>query len=109
MRLLLVAAVLAVPVAARATPVYLECTITDGNHPVVWNVTLDEAQSTVDYVIPELNVAQKTRAIFSPDKVMFNGLTISRLDLSMSRPPVLAGYPTDKGQCKLIEPPARKF
>lgn len=98
------------PAAVTAAPVYLECVMSTGQKDVLWNVTLDEATSSVAYTIPEMNVAKKLPGIFSPDKVLFDTMSISRVDLSFVRSFNIAGISrTDVGQCKIPTTPARKF
>lgn len=109
MKLALALIAIGLPAVANAAPVYLECTLTDGNRDLAWNVTLDEERAAVDYVIPSINVAQKAKAIFTPEKVMFNGMEISRVDLTITRKPILEGGRTDKGQCRIPAPVKRAF
>lgn len=100
------------PAAASAAPVYLECMMTlgSGQKETQWNVTLDEAAGNVAYTIPELGVAKKAQAIYAPDKVRFDSMEISRVDLTFTRTLNLLGdIKRDQGQCKMAPTPARKF
>lgn len=100
------------PAAAFAAPVYLECMMTlgKGQKETQWNVTLDEAAGTVAYTIPELGTAKKSQGIFAPDKVRFDAMEISRVDLTFTRTINLLGdIQRDQGQCKMAPTPARKF
>lgn len=105
------ALILLVPAVALAEPVYLDCTITSGaKGDVVWNVTLDESQGIVAWVVPALNTKRKVPAVFTADKVTFDSMEISRVDLSLVRTvSVLGETRVDRGQCKLVKPPARQF
>ncbi|PTU32250.1 hypothetical protein [Stenotrophobium rhamnosiphilum] len=101
---------LAVAFVAEAAPVYLECTMTDGQKDLTWNVVTDEANGTISYSIPELGTASKYPAVFSPDKVVFSSMEISRIDLSFKRTSnILGDVKTDVGQCKLATAPKRQF
>lgn len=100
--------------AALSEPVYLDCLIStnseaDGKQ-ALWHVTLDESTSSVSYRIPELNVIERTTAVFTADKVTFRSIEISRVDLSMIRRTEVLGvkFHAD-GQCKLVDAPPRKF
>lgn len=106
-----IAALLLAPLAAIADPVYLECTITSGaKGDVVWEVTLDESQGTASTVVEALNTRSKLQAVFTADKVTFGSVVISRKDLSMVRSVTILGETkTDRGQCKLVQAPVRKF
>jgi hypothetical protein len=92
----------------NAAPVYLECVMTDTQRIVTWNVVMDEDNGTVSYSIPEMNTASKYPAVFSPDKVVFSTMEISRIDLSFKRTLSILGR-TDTGQCKLADVPKRQF
>ena len=107
-RFALATCVLAMPLYSVATPVYLDCVITNGQGTdLTWNVTLDEEQGVATWVIPAMKVSQRKLAIFSPNDVTFSGITISRIDLSMTRPNELHNT-VDKGQCKKATPPAQR-
>lgn len=97
--------------AAHAAPIYLTCTMTSGQEDLHWDVTLDEAGGTVSYAIPSLNVLQKYPAVFTPDKVLFDTMEISRVDLTLKRTTkILDEVRVDIGRCALATPPAkRKF
>lgn len=95
---------------SKATPVYLDCTMSNGKKELTWNVTLDEVGGTVSYAIPEMGVAQKYTAVFTPNKVVFHSMEISRIDLSFKRTSNILGQTeTDTGQCKLADVPKRQF
>lgn len=94
------AAMSMVPAIAQAQPVYLECMLTG----MQWNVMLNAETAMVSWEFPANGRAYSGRGIFTADKVLFNGITISRSDLSITRPMDRQFYPQDdKGQCKLIE------
>ncbi|NFV80700.1 hypothetical protein [Magnetospirillum aberrantis] len=100
------------PAAASAAPVYLECMMTlgSGQKETQWNVTLDEAAGSVAYTIPELGTAKKALGIFTADKVRFDTMEISRIDLTFTRTINLLGeVKRDQGQCKMAPTPTRKF
>lgn len=95
---------------ANGAPVYLECTMTNSQKDIQWNVALDEANGTVSYSVQELGIASKHPAVFSPEKVVFNSMEISRVDLSFKRTiQILSDIRTDTGRCKLAEAPKRQF
>lgn len=90
--------------------VYLECAMSNGVDDVMWTVTLDEKNSTASYSIPEVGAASKRAAVFTPEKVTFDSIEISRTDLSIRRTVNIRGaLKSDLGQCKLAKPPQRKF
>ena len=110
MKSCIVAAAFFVATTANAAPVYLECAMTNGQKVVTWNVALDEANGTVSYSVPEMGTASKHPAVFSPDKVVFNSMEISRVDLSFKRTVnILGDIRADTGQCKLADAPKRQF
>ncbi|WP_431286779.1 hypothetical protein [Roseateles chitinivorans] len=110
MKMTITLSMLALPLICSAAPVELTCIITSGEKDVEWKVSLDEAAGTASYSIPELNVNQKYKAIFTEDKVVFNGMEISRVDLSFKRTINILGKITeDKGQCKKAAPIKREF
>lgn len=97
--------------SANATPTYLTCMMTTGQELVRWDVTLDEAAATASYAIPSLNVVQTFPAVFTPDKVLFDAMEISRVDLTLKRTvKIVDETRVDTGQCSLAAPaPKRKF
>jgi hypothetical protein len=90
--------------------VYLECAMTNGTDDVMWKVTLDEKNGTASYSIPQVGAVSKRTAVFTPEKVTFDSIEISRIDLSIKRTVNIRGaLKSDLGQCKLANPPKRKF
>ena len=95
--------------SANATPTYLTCMMSTGQELVRWDVTLDEAAATASYSIPSLNVIQSFPAVFTPEKVLFSTMEISRVDLTLKRTvQILDEKRVDTGQCSLVAPPKRR-
>lgn len=74
--------------AAPAGPIYLTCTSTQRSGAVVnWKLGLDERRGTVD-IATDLYGGRfdgVEEASFSPLAVTFDGMTLSRVDMSMTR------------------------
>ncbi|OWP73519.1 hypothetical protein CEC48_00070 [Pseudomonas sp. K2I15] len=102
---------LTLPALCQASPVYLECFMTNGTKPVLWNITLDESLGSASYVISSMDVARKESAVFTANNVVFSSMEISRTDLSFKRTTDFLGKTTvDIGQCKVAPKAAeRKF
>lgn len=97
--------------AAAPAPVYLQCITLQKGEPTNWEITLNEAQGTVDYYT-DVSGQQRRAARYTADKVFFINFTLSRIDLSISRPLVsMTGEPQgyETGKCRLIQKPARAF
>jgi len=95
---------------AAAETVYLDCTMTNGTEDVIWKVILDEKNQTASYSIPGVGAVSKHAAVFLPEKVSFDAIVINRIDLSITRTVNLNGsVKSDQGQCKIADPPKRKF
>ena len=109
-------AALAMASPAMAAPVYLDCRLRagsdDGGAPeLLWHITLNEETGTVSWTIPESDVADTARAVFTADEVRWNSLTINRTTLAFTRrfswP---SGQPlTTHGRCQLVRRPSRQF
>jgi hypothetical protein len=96
--------------SANAAPTYLTCMMTTSQELVRWDVTLDEAAAKASYSIPSLNVVQTLPAVFTPDKVLFGTMEISRVDLTLKRTvKILDEVRVDTGQCSLAPAPKRQF
>jgi len=96
--------------ASAPPPVYLECDMSNGAENVIWRVTLDEKHGTASYSIPDVGAVSKTAAVFTPEKVSFDFIEISRIDLSIKRTVNIRGaVKSDLGQCKITNRPRRKF
>lgn len=94
---------------AHAAPTYLTCMMTTSQELVRWDVTLDEASAKASYSIPSLNVVQTLPAVFTPEKVIFGNLEISRVDLTLKRTvKILDETRVDTGQCTLAAPPPKR-
>lgn len=94
MRFLVAVALILIPSAANAAPVYLKCQLDLGaeagdrgdlaaKSPM--DVTLNEEAGTVTYYFPDNNRAFTVRGVFRADKVTFNGFTIDRTNLEFIR------------------------
>ena len=96
---------------AYGAPTHLTCMMSTGQEMVRWDVTLDEAAATASYSIPSLNVLQTFPAVFTPEKVLFSTMEISRVDLTLKRTvKILDETRVDTGKCSLAAPPKkRKF
>ena len=96
--------------AAPAGIVYLECeTVHPNNGARSMQVTLNEQAGTVDYttsVGPQRRPAQ-----FTANEVRFIGYTLSRVDLTITRPVEQLGryQGMERGQCRMIPTQARAF
>ena len=91
-------------------PIYLDCNLTNGASDIVWNVRLDESTNSVSYSIPGVAAASNRPALFSPEKVVFDSIEISRIDLSFKRTANIEGsIKADTGPCHLADLPARQF
>ena len=105
------------PVNVHAEPVYLNCQVIDtaGGKTSI-DITLDEANQLVSYVIVDTGRTTKTTGVFSADRVFFIGTgsielqyTINRVDLSFQRTIPLLNT-VDKGKCSIVQVPRnRKF
>lgn len=92
---------------ADAAPVYLDCHL-EGGHD--WHMTIDETNHEVSYSIPDLEVLERKAAVFGPREVTFDGITVDRVDLHMTRTvEVLGAIRSNRGQCVLVKAPARAF
>ena len=92
---------------ALANPVYLTCTLTDNGGESVFDVQLNETNGTVSYFIHRNGMTVQKRAVFTPDRVTFNGFAIDRRTLEFSRDNTGSAFysagdpPTDVGQCAI--------
>jgi hypothetical protein len=112
MKFILAAGLYCFVIVAHAAPetVYLDCAMTNGTEDVIWKVILDEKSQTASYSIPGLGAVSKHAAIFLPEKVSFDAIVISRIDLSITRTVNVGGsVKSDQGQCKISDPPKRQF
>ena len=102
---------------ARAAPVYLECLLSGGGNSgdVLWNITLNEETSTVSWTIPAMDVANNSRAVFTPDEVRWDSsistFTINRSDLTFTRTLNMGGGTPHitRGRCRLAAQRRRAF
>jgi hypothetical protein len=95
---------------AAAKTVYLDCAMTNGTKVVTWKVILDEKNQTASYSIPGVGAVSKHAAVFLPEKVSFDSIVISRIDLSITRTVNVSGsVKSDQGQCKIADRPQTKF
>ena len=105
--------------SVHAEPVYLACHVIDtqGKKTRI-DITLDEANQHVSYLIVDTGLTQKTTGVFSADRVFFVSdpgtvieiqNTIDRVNLSFQRAlPRLNSV--DKGMCSIVQAPKnRKF
>jgi hypothetical protein len=102
---------LALAAAAPAGIVYLECDITHPNNGTrTMQVALNEQAGTVDYTTRTAGT-QRRPASFSADAVRFIGFTLSRVDLSITRPVEQLGryQGTETGRCRIVQQQARAF
>jgi hypothetical protein len=88
--------------AAVAGPIDLTCTVPYGPTTTEWAITLDQQAGTATWHIAATDTSVTRPASFLPDKVIFNGLWVSRTDLSFHRG-------TEVGQCRIAEVANRKF
>ncbi|NIJ34951.1 hypothetical protein [Sphingomonas oligoaromativorans] len=111
-------ALIIIPCAAQAAPIYLKCQLNPGAtgggggddliSKAPMDVTLNEEAGTVTYLFPGVGRAYTVRAAFTSDKVTFNGFTVNRTnfvfqrDMSALQAP---GRPAiiDEGRCWLAE------
>jgi len=98
--------------SAPSSLVYLECQTIDPNGiQKDWQITLNEAQGTVDYN-SAISGPQRRPARFTGTTVHFIDFTLSRIDLSISRP-VTGGFGAkqgiERGQCRISRPQSRAF
>jgi hypothetical protein len=98
-------ALLMAQASAPSGTVYLKCVTSQTGTPKHWDITLNEAAGTVDYYT-EISGQQRSRARFTADAVYFIGFTLSRQDLSITRP-VDAGY--ERGTCQIATAKNRAF
>lgn len=101
--------------AQASTPsplVYLDCLLdySIGDRQVPWQITLNEAQQTVEYT-PGKGHTRRRPARFTADAVYFEDNIISRVDLTFASDGVNAiGQRTwARGTCRLVEPKIRAF
>lgn len=109
------ASALAWPSVALAQPVFLTCTLTDQGGESTFDVQLNETANTVSYFIHRNGMTVKKPAIFTPEKVLFNGFEIDRKDLTFRRDNtqnafyrVTGGPAMDVGKC-VIDREERAF
>ena len=100
-------ALTAVPTAASATPVMLNCVV-NASDPVTMSVQLNEDAGTVTYTFPDNGRTYRMAAFFAPDRVSFNSFSIDRKSLAIQRhnngqfdQSVFKLPPVDTGKCVL--------
>lgn len=106
------AALMMMPAAAHAEPVYLSCDFgaASGQYPV--ELVANEAESSVNLTVPKTGHNERFRALFSKDTVVFGNdlsqYTVSRVTLGMTIvTPVI--QKTSVGQCVVDQKPKRAF
>lgn len=109
MRLLMcfAAAMMTLPTAASAKPVYLDCSLSNGTKDMPWSISLNEEEGTITF---SHEYATKTeRAIFTPDFVTWAGgdMKIDRSTLAFTR--AWEGKVSAQGTCKIAAPKKRAF
>lgn len=101
-------------ILAQATspggPVYLKCSTEQNGATKFWDITLNEANGTVDYRT-DISGQQRRPARFTSDAVYFIGFTLSRVDLTLQRENFFGGRSLgfERGACQLAENKARAF
>lgn len=73
------------PSPAKATPVFLKCTLSSANEETLIHVQLNEQGGTSSYTFPKFGRSLTVPAIFTPDEVVFNGFFIDRATLAFKR------------------------
>jgi len=103
--------------SANANPVYLSCTISSKEKVTHMEITLDESNQQVGYLIVETGFTEKLTGVFAADKVIFVSdsrkltemhVEINRNDLSIIRsfPGLNDGVGIDKsesGKCSIVQ------
>lgn len=111
--LIMSAAAIVLPGAAYARPVYLICSyVEQPGGPETLEITADEANGTVSYVVPRNGSSNSVKAAFTGSKVEFSDhflmdWTISRTNLTIEAS--RRGVGTAIGKCRLNQPPKRAF
>jgi hypothetical protein len=91
--------------SAPSAVVYLQCVTTQNGKEKSWDITLNEAEGTVDYYTA-ISGQQRRPARFTSETVHFIGFTLSRVDLTLQR---RAFDEIESGACQLAEPKTRAF
>lgn len=68
-----------------SAPSMLACTIDNGGRQTAMTVRLNEARGAVRYAMPATSAPVKARAVFTSDRVMFDGFTLDRGSLAIVR------------------------
>lgn len=99
---------------APGGPVYLACTLKNGDGEIAVDVTADEANQTAAVTILRTGRAVTRRALFSPEKVTIpddNGMTwsVDRVNLNFDRVIVIGDYrSTETGRCSVKPQPQKR-
>ena len=99
---------------------YLSCEVknTDGSPDRVFEFTLDEANSTVTFLVKDANATNIEKAVFGPETITWtrnteyfsSTRTINRVDLTFTEEVDISGnITTQKGACQIKTPKARKI
>lgn len=95
--------------AAPAGPVYLSCTSTQPSGAVVnWKLALNEQRGSVEVATDIYGGTDDVEAAsFTPSSVSFSGMTVSRVDMTMTR---YVDGGVERGRCsKTAVPTNRAF